>query len=267
MKLTVLYSHAKSKFLASMILYQHQIEWIKVGQPIPEIPLLVAGGGDGTINYAVNNINLDETKLFVLPLGRGNALAHILNISVRLLNEKEVEQCAVVEFPILEANGKLAVFGAGMGLGSEIVKYANPYSQLGMSSYIASAIRSIQVNPSYNIYVDGVMHSDLLAAEVSLWGRVGFGLPLTRLDSSGPFLTLIKGRPFHVAVLFLIGQMPGWDGAKTVQGDSFVLESEADLPAHIDGETFLTKRLAVKSSAKRGKLIKPGDSAAGHHFG
>ncbi|MBS3943507.1 MAG: hypothetical protein KGZ32_04555 [Dethiobacter sp.] len=250
-----------------MLLYQHQIEWIKVGQPIPETSLLVAAGGDGTINYAVNNIDLAETKLFVLPLGRGNALAHILNISVRMLSEKDVEHFEVVEFPILEANGKLAVFGAGIGLGSEIVKYANPYSQLGMSSYIASTIRSIQVNPSYNICVNGDMHSGLLAAEVSLWGRVGFGLPLTRQDSPGPFLTLIKGRPFHVAVLFLIGQMPGWDGAKTVPGDSFVLESEVDIPAHIDGETFLTKKLAVKSSAKRGKLIKPGDSAAGHQIG
>lgn len=260
-KLTVLYPHAKGKFLASLILYQHQIEWVRVGQPIPRTPLLVTAGGDGTINYAINNIDLEDTRLIVLPLGRGNALARILNLSLCLINERDLEHADELEIPLLEVNGRLAVFGAGMGKGSEIVNFANPYSQLGTSSYIASAIKSIQVNPAYMICINGEPHHDLLTVEASLWGKVGFGLPLTWQDTPGPFLTLIKGHPFYAAVLFLLGQIPEWEGAKTLTGDSFVLESEVEIPAHIDGETFPAKSLEVKSSAKRGKIIKPGKLA------
>jgi diacylglycerol kinase family enzyme len=261
MKLTVLYPHAKSKFLASLLLYQHQIEWVRVGQSIPQTPLLVTAGGDGTINYAINNINLEETKLIILPLGRGNALARILNLSLCLLNEWDLQHAEELEIPLLEVNGRLAVFGAGMGKGSEIVDFANPYSQLGTSSYIASAIKSIQVNPAYKICINGELHYDLLTVEASLWGRVGFGLPLTWQDTPSLFLTLIKGHPFHAAVLLLLGQIPEWEGAKTLSGSSFVLESEVEIPAHIDGETFPAKRLEIKVSAKYGKIIKPGNLA------
>jgi len=261
MKLTVLYPHAKSKFLASLMLYQHQLEWVRVGQPIPKVPLLVTAGGDGTINYAINNIDLSETSLIILPLGRGNALARILDLPLCLLSERDLECSGALEVPLLEVNGRLAVFGAGMGKGSEIVNFANPYSQLGTSSYIASAIKSIQVNPAYKIYVNGELHQDLLTAEVSLWGKVGFGLPLTWQDTPGPFLTLIKGHPFYAAVLFILGQIPEWEGAKTLPGDSFLLESAFEIPAHIDGETFPAKRLEITTSARRARIIRPGKPA------
>lgn len=258
MKLTVLYPHAKSRFLASLILYQHQIEWVRVGQTIPKTPLLVTAGGDGTINYAINNIDLSETKLIILPLGRGNALARILNLSLCQLNERDLETAEELEIPLLEVNGRLAVFGAGMGKGSEIVNFANPYSQLGTPSYIASAIRSIQINPAYTISINGELHHDLLNVEVSLWGKVGFGLPLTWQETPGPFLTILKGHPFYATVLFMLGQLPEWEGAKTFSGNSFILEAEDEIPAHIDGETFPAKRLDVKSSASRGKIVRPG---------
>lgn len=261
MKLTVLYPHAKSRFLASLILYQHQIEWVRVGQDIPKTPLLVTAGGDGTINYAINNIDLPETKLIILPLGRGNALARILNLSLCQLNERDLERAEELEIPLLEVNGRLAVFGAGMGKGSEIVNFANPYSQLGTPSYLASAIRSIQVNPAYTISINGELHHDLLTAEVSLWGKVGFGLPLTWQETPGPFLTLIKGHPFYAAVLFMLGQIPEWEGARTFSGNSFLLETEVEIPAHIDGETFLARKLEVNSSARRGIIVRPGKFA------
>jgi len=257
MKLTVLFSHPKNKFLSSLILYQHQIEWVKVGQPIPPTPLLVTAGGDGTINYAINNIDLAQTKLFVLPLGRGNALARIFHLSINLINEKELEHFEELEIPLLEVNGTLAAFGAGMGKGGEIVRNADSYSQLGAPSYVASLVKSIQVNPTYDMFINGELYPDLLTAEVSMWGRIGFGLPLTWQHSEGPFLTVIRGHPFYAAILLMMGQMPDWEGAKTVTGDSYIIESEVEIPAHIDGESFLSKRLVVKSSSKRAKLLVP----------
>src|SRR5579871_2244436 len=44
------------------------------------VPLLIAGGGDGTITAVANEVIGSDTVLAVLPLGTGNAFARDLHI-------------------------------------------------------------------------------------------------------------------------------------------------------------------------------------------
>ncbi|MBT9164543.1 MAG: lipid kinase YegS [candidate division WS2 bacterium] len=243
--------------MAKYLLHQHKIRWVKIGEEIPDTPLLVTAGGDGTINYAVNNINLDKTKLLVLPLGRGNAFARIFNLHIGLLSDNDILTGVELEAPLMEANNLLAIFGAGIGKGGEVVHYANPYSQFGFPSYLLSAIKAIQTNPSHNFRINNILYDDLLTAEISLWGKSGFGLPYTNNPAFGPYLTMIKGNPLMAAFKFLLGQFPDWEGATTIKGDAFTLETEKEINAHIDGESFLTRYLEVKLSTKKVKIIKP----------
>jgi diacylglycerol kinase family enzyme len=256
-KLTVLYANARGKVLARAVLHRHQVRWVKVGQPIPRTPLIIAAGGDGTINYAVNHIDLDQTRLAVLPLGRGNAFARIFNLPFFAFSPRQLAGVEELDLPLLEANGQLAVFGAGMGKGSELIEYAKPYSRLGASSYAAGALKTLQTPATSRLRINDRWYPGVLTAEVSLWGRIGLGLPLTRERAPGPYLTIIRGRPLQAAVKLLSGQVPGWDGAMTMRGDRFLLESDLDVPAHIDGETFYTRRLLVSLASKRVRLIRP----------
>lgn len=257
MELTVLYPHTKSKFMAKYLLHQHKIKWVKIGEEIPNTPLLVTAGGDGTINYAVNNIDLDKTKLLVLPLGRGNAFARIHNLHIGLLSDHDILTSIELEASLMEANNQLAIFGAGMGKGGEVMHYANPYSQFGFPSYILSTLKSIRTSPGCSFIINNNSYHDLLTVEISLWGKSGFGLPYTNNPALGPYLTMIKGNPLMTAFKFLLGQFPDWEGATTIKGDIFALESENEINAHIDGESFLTRYLEVKSSSKKVKIIKP----------
>ncbi|MBT9129880.1 MAG: putative lipid kinase BmrU [candidate division WS2 bacterium] len=257
MELTVLYPHTKSKFIAKYLLYQHKIKWIKIGEKIPEAPLLVTAGGDGTIHYAVNRINLDKTKLLVLPLGRGNAFARIFNLPIGLLSDKDILTGQELEVQLLEVNNRLAIFATGMGKGGEVMHYANPYSQFGFPSYILSTLKSIQTTPAYSFTINNNLYPDLLTVEISLWGMAGYGLPFTNSSTIGPYLTMIKGNPLMAAFKFLLGQFPDWEGAKTIKGEAFTLKTEEEINAHIDGENFLTRYLEVKLSPKKVNIIKP----------
>ncbi len=256
MELVVLYPHLKNQVIAKSLLYKHKITWVKAGDRIPDTPLLVVAGGDGTINYAVNNISLEKTKLLIIPLGRGNVLANALNIHLKfpfdIINKKSRE----IQAPLLEVNGKLAVMGAGVGEGSKIMYYANPYSQLGISSYFVTGFRTIPFCMPLQIKVNGILYTDLLTIELSLWGTSSWGLPLTNLPSSrGPFLILVKGFPFLTALSFLTGHLPEWEGVTTLEGKEFLLESDEDIMAHIDGEAFITKKLESKLSDKRVTIL------------
>lgn len=257
MELVVLYSHTKNKLIAKYLLHHHAVKWIKVGENIPDTSVLIVAGGDGTINYAVNNINLQKTKLLILPLGRGNAFSRINNLHLQVLNPDFLNNYSEFEVPLLEVNQQLGVFAAGMGKGGEIMRYANPYSQYGFPTYILSAVKSINTYPSYDLMINNVFYEDLLTAEISLWGRVGFGLPLTKNHTLGPYLTIVRGDPLITAIAFISGQFSDWEGAITFKGDSFILETDNIIDAHIDGESFYTKNLTVKISQEKLTIIKP----------
>ena len=49
-------------------------------------PIIVAGGGDGTVNEVVNGIAGSDSILGILPLGSGNDFAKALLILKRLKN-------------------------------------------------------------------------------------------------------------------------------------------------------------------------------------
>lgn len=227
-----------------------------MGEKIPETPLLVVAGGDGTINYAVNNINLKQTKLLILPLGRGNVLANALNINLKFpldLNDNLDE----IEIPLLEVNNRLAVFGAGLGESGRLMLYSNPYSQFGISSYFITGLMAITHSDLFNVKVNNVTYTDLLTIETSLWGTSAWGLPLTNLPSSkGPFLVLVKGIPLNTAISFLTGHLPEGEGVTTIEGKKFDIESEREVFAHIDGEALITKRFNINLSTKKATILK-----------
>lgn len=85
--------------------------------------LAIVGGGDGTINAAVNELALTKGTLGVLPLGTGNAFARDLGISsepseaIETILEGQTEQVDLGEI-----NGKYFVNVATMGLTADIAR-------------------------------------------------------------------------------------------------------------------------------------------------
>ena len=131
--------------------------------------LIVAAGGDGTINEVVEGMSGSTVPLGILPGGTANVLANEIGLNGGL--ERAAERMATCErrrVPI----GKLAVNGessgrhfllmAGVGLDAHIVLRVDPVlkARFGKLAYWAAGmpefLRTLEV---FDVEVDGVKHS------------------------------------------------------------------------------------------------------------
>jgi diacylglycerol kinase (ATP) len=89
--------------------------------------LIVAGGGDGTNQAVASALRNTSAVLGILPLGRGNDLAHGLGIPTDPLAACQVLQDGrpmAIDLG-LASNGKVFLNVAGAGFDAEVTRYAN----------------------------------------------------------------------------------------------------------------------------------------------
>jgi len=102
--------------------------------------LIVAGGGDGTINAVASVLVGTETVLGVLPLGTLNHFAKDLGIPAAL--ESAVENLATGRVMAVDAgdvNGHIFVNNSGLGLYPAIVRLREKRQKRGKSKWVATA--------------------------------------------------------------------------------------------------------------------------------
>jgi YegS/Rv2252/BmrU family lipid kinase len=111
-----------------------------------EIPLIVVGGGDGTLSSVAQKLISTNATLGVLPLGTGNAFARDLGISPDLNLALPVIMSGETRMVDLgQANGSVFVNIASVGLTTEIAKSLDPTLKrtLGKAAYIAAVWRAL----------------------------------------------------------------------------------------------------------------------------
>jgi YegS/Rv2252/BmrU family lipid kinase len=101
--------------------------------------LVVAAGGDGTINAVASEVIGSETTLGVLPLGTLNHFARDLGIPDEL--EKAVDilvEGRTMQIDVAEVNGKIFLNNSSLGLYPSIVKKREEQQErLGQSKWVA----------------------------------------------------------------------------------------------------------------------------------
>ncbi|MBI5634615.1 MAG: diacylglycerol kinase family lipid kinase [Nitrospirae bacterium] len=171
--------------------------------------LIIAAGGDGTINEVLNGMVMSEIPLAILPLGTTNVLARELSIADTV--EGAMEQAISgrtrrASLGRIEAlSGKSPVVRhfcimAGIGFDAKAVYDVNSTLKKvsGEGAYILSGIHNlIHYYPSeLNFSVDGKQHTGF-AAIIGKASRYGGNFKVTPdADISDPFfyLCIFKGR-------------------------------------------------------------------------
>jgi diacylglycerol kinase (ATP) len=113
--------------------------------------LLVAMGGDGTVQELVNMAFAANVTLGVLPVGGGNDFAAALNIpknpveAAQVLVQGRGRLVDVLRARTADGRERLYVGGGGMGLDAEAARYANEtfHRVPGRLRYVASALRAL----------------------------------------------------------------------------------------------------------------------------
>lgn len=125
-----------------------------------QVDMVIVGGGDGTLNAAVDGIVDTQLPLGVLPLGTANDLARTLGIPTTLADACQVIAAGrVKQIDLGWVNGKHFFNVASLGLSVQITQKLTKEAKhrWGIFAYAATAIQVIwQTRPfSAEIQIDG----------------------------------------------------------------------------------------------------------------
>jgi len=114
-------------------------------------PIVVAAGGDGTLNAVVQGLVGGETALGILPTGTMNVFARELGIPANSLQRamEVLEEENMIEVDLFEANELPFIQMAGVGFDAQVIE-ETPYElkkKLGPLAYLISAIKALGDNP------------------------------------------------------------------------------------------------------------------------
>jgi YegS/Rv2252/BmrU family lipid kinase len=231
-------------------------------------PIVVAVGGDGSVNEVSDGLLGSDTTLGILPLGSGNAFATHLGISRRLakafevINEgnKLLSDVGYVDF----GGSKKRLFVATSGLGfAAYVAYQIKGSKIrGFLAYLTLALKSafLYKSKTYRIQLDQSntwIERKCYVVEVSNNKYYGYGTaiaPLADIEDGLLNLTLILDRPRwqYFASLWRMFNLTihKADFIEHYTARNITIEAPHSTPLHRDGEGEFSSATTLYYSIK-----------------
>ena len=210
--------------------------------------LIVACGGDGTVNEVGSALINSNITLGIIPLGSGNGLARGLKIPRSSV--KKAIQVLYKGVDIYIDAGKIAnhyFFNvAGIGLDAQIAKDFNYHDVRGIAPYVFYAIKNFLTNPPIECTVTGnkkeILKDILILAFANFkeYGGKAIIAPCAKPDDGLIDVCILK-KPniftalYHLPNLF-IGRINKLSYYHSFQTKSFYIKGKTPLLFHYDGE-------------------------------
>ena len=215
--------------------------------------IIVAAGGDGTVNEVAQAIIGSGTKLGIIPLGSGNGLARTLMrrppsvvYSLQVINALNVRQ---MDAGLI--NGKFFFNMAGIGFDADVAHKYNARKKRGFISYLQTVIslffhyQSQVCEVSYGSHVYKIKVFLLSFANSSQWGYNVHICP-----GANPFdgllgVTIIRAFPKAIipimACRLLNKKINRSRYVQLFMTDSMRVKSPGEIIGHIDGDPVIFK--------------------------
>lgn len=213
-----------------------------------EFDIVVAVGGDGTVNEVARGLMNSKTALGIIPMGSGNGLARHLHISMNY--KKAVEVLKTGKTQVIDAgaiNGKIFFVTAGVGFDALIGNLFNAKGKRGLFNYVClSSKKIVQYRPrKYSIEIDG-RHFNRKAylitfANASQWGNNVHIAPLADIGDGWLDVVIVKGNAYLNAPsifirLFTKSLHKAWT-VESFRGKNISIIRAKDDYVHFDGES------------------------------
>lgn len=227
---------------------------------------VVVCGGDGTVNLALREFDLERGTLGVIPLGSGDDFARVTGIPRHAVAACEtVLDGRVREVDVALANGVRYVGVAGLGFDSEVAAYANRSTRFlrGSVVYLYSIFRVLPQFKPHAVRVgvngNGARPEQIMFAVVGNSRQYGGGIriaPAAVIDDGQLDAVVVH----EISRLQLLRTLPlAYTGGhvrrsfvETARGTSFHFESERPMEVYADGERVA--ETPVQFSLEKGKL-------------
>jgi diacylglycerol kinase (ATP) len=225
--------------------------------------VVVAVGGDGTLNEVVNGLDGFDTPLGVVPLGTANDFARQAGIPPDADHAMDVILLRKpMRMDTASLNGRrfLNVSAGGIGAEATAETPSQAKASLGPLAYAIAGLRKLgDFTPGHAVFTGGgyVLDCDFLLFAVGSGLATGGGALVTPHASTtdGLFdLCVVEGmsrRDFaRVAVKLRRGEHVGHKGVHYVRLPDLVIDSSHPISVNVDGEISNASRLHYRARAK-----------------
>jgi len=211
-------------------------------------PVVIAAGGDGTLNAVVRGLAGSNTALAVLPTGTMNVFARELGIPFDSLPKAfaVIERGFVREIDLFEANKVPFLQMAGVGFDAKVIEATSWAAKkaLGPLAYLLAAVKVLGEHPPQMevICADGRRESGVavLAGNGTLYG--GPFKFFRKADNQDSMLDVLvyKEKGYRLVLDLLRGLAAGGldlvSSASYLQTAGFVVRADGEVPVEVDGE-------------------------------
>lgn len=168
--------------------------------------IIVAVGGDGTVNEVAGAVMHTDSILAIIPHGSGNGLARTMNIpmnTVKAINL--INKTNVTKIDAGEANGNPFFCTTGIGFDAHIGKLFAQSTSRGLKTYVNGVLgQFISYEPlSYNIsYQDNQIERKaflITLANAGQWGNNAYVSPEADIRDGKLDMCIMKPFLFHAA--------------------------------------------------------------------
>jgi diacylglycerol kinase (ATP) len=231
--------------------------------------IVVAVGGDGTVNEVASAIMGSATLLGIIPLGSGNGLARHLGIprnykkALRLILEGRIK---AMDIGII--NGRYFFCTCGVGFDARVGAVFADSSGRGFKTYLRSTMSELlnyQVQ-KYTLSIDNQRHTEkaflITFANASQYGNNVFIAPKASTSDGLVDVSVIKPFPifrvFGLSIRLFTKQIHRSKFMSFYRGKEIILKREHEGEVHIDGETYqMGKKIKIGIPPEKLRVIVP----------
>ncbi|QPH38177.1 diacylglycerol kinase family lipid kinase [Pedobacter endophyticus] len=209
--------------------------------------VIIACGGDGTINEVAGKVLKYNKVLGILPLGSGNGLARFLKIpkniryALSIINRLKIEEIDTGEF-----NEKCFFNLAGLGFDAHLSAIFSKDKKRGLSGYVKLGLQEVfnYKAETYLLEIDGKQYKRkafaISFANSSQYGNDVYIAPNASVKDGLLDVCIIK--PFSILKLpvlsyvMLKGTAETSDMVEIIKGSHIKITRQNDGAVHVDGE-------------------------------
>jgi YegS/Rv2252/BmrU family lipid kinase len=217
--------------------------------------VVVAIGGDGTVNEVAQGLIDTPAALALMPCGSGNGLALHLDIPRSpwaALNLSAGVGGRVVAIDTGTANGHPFINAMGLGLDADVSERFNTLTRRGLPAYARVALKAVREMKAQRCEISSGARAETLdvllvaVANSDQYGNNARIAPGARVDDGWLDLVAVKSMSLLRAATLLprlfLGNIDQSPDVVRMRGPRFLIRRPAPGLIHTDGETHLTGR-------------------------
>ena len=208
--------------------------------------IVVAVGGDGSVNEVAKGLIRTNTAMAFLPTGSGNGLARHLNIPLDLIKAIQIiNNGKQIAIDTINFNNETFVNVAGIGFDAHIGWEFAKYGKRGFSSYIKIVLREFRkYKPlEYELIIDGKSYFKkaflISFANGSQWGNNAYIAPTAHVDDGEFKIALFHEfnwwNTFTIAYKLFNKKLHHTKHLEIINAKEVIVKQKGTI-AHIDGE-------------------------------